>query len=118
MSKKILIVDDDPPILKGIEMVLKAGGFTTMATLKGEETIGLIESFQPDILVIDVMLQNIDGRAIAKKIKSNKKTSSLPIIVISANQSYEKDIASYGVDTFIAKPFSSALLLETISKHC
>jgi DNA-binding response OmpR family regulator len=57
------------------------------------------------------MLAGTDGRKIAQELKSQEETKSLPIIMISAHKEYEKDAHSYGVDTFVAKPFSSAHLL-------
>jgi CheY-like chemotaxis protein len=117
MSKKILVVDDDPPITKGIEMVLNNAGYTTAITLKGEETIGLVDSFKPDLILLDAMLAGLDGREIAKVLKTTAATKDIPIILISANQYMEKDIASYGIDTFVSKPFSSAHLLKIIDKY-
>jgi DNA-binding response OmpR family regulator len=118
MNKKILVIDDDPPIVKGIEMVLKNAGYSTQVSLRGEETIDLVDSFKPDLILLDVMLGAMDGREIARDLKSKDKTKHIPIVMISANHTMEKGITSYGVDTFVPKPFSSALLLETIKKYC
>jgi CheY-like chemotaxis protein len=117
MNKKILVVDDDPPIVKGIEMVLKNAGYTTQVTLKGEETIDLVKSFKPDLILLDVMLGAMDGREIARELKTAEDTKTIPIVMISANPTISKDIYAYGVDTFVPKPFSSAYLLETIQKY-
>jgi DNA-binding response OmpR family regulator len=117
-TKKILVVDDDPPITKGIEMVLNNAGYATAITLKGEETIGLVDSFKPDLILLDAMLAGLDGRLIAKELKSHKDTKHIPIVLISANQHMEKDIAAYGIDTFVSKPFSSGHLLKIIDKYC
>jgi DNA-binding response OmpR family regulator len=116
-TKKILVVDDDPPITKGIEMVLNDAGYTTKITLKGEETVGLVNSFKPDLILLDAMLTNMDGREIAKKLKSDKETKAIPIVLISAHQSMQEGISAYGIDTFIAKPFSSGHLLKIVSKY-
>jgi CheY-like chemotaxis protein len=118
MLKKILVVDDDPPIVKGIEMVLKNAGYETQVTLNGEETVDLVESFKPDLILLDVMLGTMDGRDIAKGLKNDEHTKQIPIVMISANPNVAKDIHTYGVDTFVPKPFSSALLIETIQKYC
>ena len=68
---KILVVDDDPPTLKGIEMVLKNAGYTTKVSLDGHETVTLVKSFAPDLLLLDAMLIGIDGRHIAQQLKSH-----------------------------------------------
>lgn len=118
MMKRILVVDDDPPIVKGIEMVLKNAGYETKVTLNGEETGALVQSFKPDLILLDVMLGTMDGREIARGLKSNDETKAIPIVMISANPNVAKDVYDYGVDTFVPKPFSSAYLLETIGKYC
>jgi CheY-like chemotaxis protein len=118
MTSKILVVDDDPPILKGIEMVLRNVGYDTKTTLKGEETLGLVESYQPDLILMDIMLAGMDGREIAKELKSAEATKHIPIVLISANQAMGKDIEKYGVETFISKPFSSKQLISIIEKYC
>lgn len=118
MNSKILVIDDDPPILKGIEMVLRNVGYDTKASLKGEETIELVHSYKPDLILMDVMLAGMDGREIAKELKSQEDTKHIPIVLISANQAMGKDIEKYGVETFISKPFSSKHLISIIEKYC
>ncbi len=117
MALKILVIDDDPPILKGIEMVLRNVGYDTKATLKGEETLSLVRSYKPDLILMDVMLAGMDGREIAKELKSKEATSHIPIVLISANQSMGNDIEKYGAETFISKPFSSKHLISIIEKY-
>ncbi|MCC2630652.1 MAG: response regulator [Candidatus Paceibacter sp.] len=118
MNKKVLVVDDDPPITKGIEMVLNNAGYATKITLKGEETIDLVKTFKPDLILLDAMLAGLDGREIARELKHNAETANIPIILISANQYMGQDFATFGIDTFIAKPFSSAHLLKIVDKYC
>lgn len=118
VNKKILVVDDDLPVLKGIEMVLNDAGYSTKITYRGEETMNLVESFKPDIILLDAMLQGLDGREIAKVLKHQKSTETIPIILISAHKDMEKGIAEYGIDTFISKPFSSGHLLKIVHKYC
>ncbi len=110
------MVDDDLPITKGIEMVLKNAGYETKYTLKGEETIELVNTFKPDLILMDVMLAGLDGREIAKELKSKDETKAIPIIMISANHNMEKGIEAYGVNTFVSKPFSSRHLLDVVEK--
>ena len=117
MASKILVIDDDPPILKGIEMVLKNVGYDTKTSLKGEETFDLVRSYKPDLIFLDIMLTGMDGREIAKELKATEDTKNIPIVLISANEAMGKDYAQYGVETFIAKPFSSKQLISIIEKY-
>jgi CheY-like chemotaxis protein len=87
-------------------------------TLRGEDVMNLVDSFHPDLILLDIMLGAMDGREIAKELKDGEHTKSIPIIMISANHTMAKDIEQYGVDTFVPKPFSSAHLLQTIQKYC
>lgn len=118
MMKRILVVDDDPPITKGIEMVLNNAGYSTTISLEGKHVIKLVHSFKPNLILLDAMIGDVDGRAIAKILKTNKDTRSIPIVLISAYQHMGEDIGSYGIASFISKPFSSSHLLKIVGTYC
>ena len=115
--KRILIIDDDPAILKGLEMLLTAAGYQVESSTHGEETYARIDSFKPDLVILDVMLIGLDGRDICRNIKNNKKTQDLPVMMISANSFAEEEMKGHGATTFISKPFDMTNLLGQVA-HC
>lgn len=114
---KILVVDDDPDILSVIEILLVSHGFEVSATSKGDEVISKLNSFNPDLLLMDVLLSGQDGRNICKKIKKELSFKHLPIIMISAHPAAAGAIEEYGADEFISKPFDIKNLIDKINMY-
>lgn len=113
---KILVVDDDADILSVMEILLTMKGFQVEVTAKGENTFPKIETFKPDIILLDVLISGQDGRIICRKLKSTKETMHIPIIMFSAHPGAAATIAEYGADDFIAKPFDVGNLVQKL-KH-
>jgi len=116
MSNKILVVDDDQSILEAISLILEEEEYIVQTTTKGEEVYTKLHTFKPDLILLDVLMSGKDGREICKKIKSDEKTKSIPIIMISAHPSAEKSIKECGAEDFLAKPFETKDLLQKISQ--
>jgi DNA-binding response OmpR family regulator len=114
---KILVVDDDIDILSVMEILLSMKGFDVEVTSKGENTIAKIESFKPDLILLDVLISGYDGRAICKQLKSDKSTSHIPVIMFSAHPGAAATIAEYGADDFIAKPFDVNNLMQKVNEQ-
>ena len=118
MSKKILILDDDPDILEILSLVLIEGGYEVRILSCGNTVFDEIKDFQPDLVLMDVMLAGMDGRAIWKEIKENHLTYFLPVILISGTHDLAKSLLLPGApNDFVAKPFDIDYLLERIEKH-
>ncbi len=114
---KILVVDDDIDILSVMEILLSMKGFEVEVTSKGENTFPKIESFKPDLILLDVLISGHDGRAICKQLKSNKSTRHIPIIMFSAHPGAAATISDYGADDFIAKPFDVNNLMQKVNNQ-
>ncbi|HSN09632.1 MAG TPA: response regulator [Hanamia sp.] len=114
---KILVVDDDVDILSVMEILLSMKGFDVEVTSKGENTFPKIESFKPDLILLDVLISGYDGRVICKQLKSNKSTSHIPIIMFSAHPGAAATISDYGADDFIAKPFDVNNLMQKVNNQ-
>lgn len=112
---KILVVDDDTDILSVMEILLTMKGFEVQVTSKGENTFPKIESFKPDLILLDVLISGHDGRVICKKLKSNTETSHIPVIMFSAHPGAAASIAEYGANDFIAKPFDVNNLMKKVN---
>ena len=104
--KKILIVDDEKPISDIIKFNMTKEGYEVVTAFNGRKAIELFEAEQPDIIILDLMLPEIDGLEVAKAIR---KTSSVPIIMLSAKDSeFDKVIGlELGADDYVTKPFSN-----------
>ncbi len=112
---KILVVDDDVDILSVMEILLSMKGFDVEVTSKGENTFQKIESFKPDLILLDVLISGYDGRTICKQLKSNLSTSHIPVIMFSAHPGAAATISDYGADDFIAKPFDVNNLMQKVN---
>ena len=118
-KKYILVVDDDPDILDAIRDTLEDAGYEVKTTEKGEdaESLNNISGELPALIILDVLLSGMDGRVICKKLKKQKKTKHIPIIIISAHPSAGLSSTEAGADEFIAKPFDVDFLLEKIAQY-
>jgi len=84
MSKKILIVDDDPDLVEAVSMLLEAEGMTPIAAYGGVEGLERAKSESPDLIVLDVMMPDKDGYAVAKELAANDSLSDIPVIMLTA----------------------------------
>ena len=114
---RILVVDDDTDILSVMEILLTMKGFEVEVTAKGENTFPKINTFHPDLILLDVLISGHDGRTICKQLKSNEETRHIPVIMFSAHPGAAATIADYGADDFIAKPFDVNNLIQKVNSQ-
>lgn len=110
---KILVVDDERNILEIVEAYLAVNGYLVYTSRDGSDALEKVKKIQPDLVVLDLMLPDIDGLTVCKKIRSS---SNLPIIMLTAKSS-EKDILTglkLGADDYVVKPFSPKELVARI----
>jgi two-component system alkaline phosphatase synthesis response regulator PhoP len=114
MKKKILIVDDEPSISTLIEFNLKLAGFEVLCVYDGEEVFNAIQTFRPDLVVLDLMLPKMDGIQVCRKLR--EKNNLVPIIMLTAMQDLSDKIAGLdnGADDYMTKPFSPHELISRI----
>lgn len=114
-KRKILIVDDDQDILEVIGLIMESEGHEVELMSSGQEIFEHISEFKPDLIILDVMLGNMDGRVICNSIKNTKDTFHIPIIMISATHNmadYIKNICR--PDDILAKPFDIFNLIHKV----
>jgi DNA-binding response OmpR family regulator len=114
---RILVVDDDIDILSVMEVLLTMKGFEVQVTARGENTFSKIASFNPDLILLDVLISGHDGRAICRQLKENQETKHIPVIMFSAHPGAAATITDYGADDFIAKPFDVSSLMKKIQEQ-
>jgi excisionase family DNA binding protein len=117
-KKKILIVDDDAEIVELIvDVLIRDGRFEVKTASSGYEAGIMTHQFNPDLIILDYMLPDINGNIVCKTIKSNPDFAATRIIIVSGvvNQSEIEDLLSAGAEDFMKKPFNIAELIDKIS---
>ncbi len=118
MGKKILVLDDNEDILETLALLLAEWGYEIRTYNSGERVFEKIRDFKPDLVLMDVMLGDLDGRLICRSIKENRLTLSLPVILISGTHTPAECMHLPGApNNFVVKPFDMSYLLATIAKH-
>ncbi|MFL2667676.1 MAG: phosphate regulon transcriptional regulator PhoB [Burkholderiales bacterium] len=116
MAGTILIVEDEPAIAELIDVALKRSGHHTLCANSVEEATRLIDRALPDLALIDWMLPGATGIDLIKRIRSNKRTQSMPIIMLTAKADEDDKLIGLekGADDYITKPFSPKELVARI----
>ena len=117
-KKKILVVDDEPNILKLVSFILTSKDYEVIGASSGAECISKAKSEKPDMIVLDVMMPKMDGFETASRLKSDAATRSIPILMLSSKAQFEdkmKGIDSGAMD-YITKPFEKDELLQKIKE--
>ncbi len=118
MDESILIVDDSPYIVDGLVALLKRKGFTPIASHGGGEAISILATTKPDLILLDIMMEPMDGWETLEHIKANPDTRDLPVLMFSAKKisSGEAQEHSLNIEDFVSKPVNPAQLLESIKR--
>tara|TARA_B100000579_G_scaffold137603_1_gene111685 strand:+ start:4045 stop:4713 length:669 start_codon:yes stop_codon:yes gene_type:complete len=116
MSKKILIVDDEPDILEFLRYNLEANGYIVETALNGEQCLKKIVNFHPSLVILDIMMPRMNGVETCQKIKANKSLEDVVVVFLSARNEEFTQIACYdaGGEDFISKPIQPKLLIKKI----
>jgi DNA-binding response OmpR family regulator len=115
MTKRILIVDNDPDILEVMEEALNYEGFEVFTLKHTDNIFSSLDQFKVDILLIDYILDGINGGELCHQVKSSDNTMQLPVIIMSAYPRVLKSLGYYGCDMFLPKPFDLNELVNNIS---
>ena len=104
--KKILIIDDDHDLLFGLTALLTNKGYNIMTLSEAQEACDAAVHFHPDVILLDLHLKDGDGRQICRELKSNNKTKSVPILMISSDVELSKIVEDCPVDALMEKPLT------------
>ena len=116
MSKKILLVDDDPGVHLIIVPILTKAGYSAVSAKNGEQALQLALNERPDLIILDVIMPGIKGRDLCRKIRAYEVLKDTPVIFLTAKDS-EEDIQAEleaGAVTHLTKPVNPNELLKTI----
>lgn len=113
----VLVVDDEPDLVELIAYNLQQQGHSVLSASNGLAGLELAKSRQPDLLVLDVMMPEINGIEVARRLRSQTETASIPIIMLTAKseETHELEGLGAGADDYITKPFSMQVLLARIN---
>ncbi|MEO8599002.1 MAG: response regulator [bacterium] len=116
MTYKILIADDEPNIVISLEFLMQQSGYEVATARDGEDAMQKITSFQPDLLLLDIMLPKLNGFEVCQRIRENSDLNRIKIIMLSAKGreiEVSKGIA-LGADAYVTKPFSTKDLIAQV----
>lgn len=118
-NTKILVVDDIPANLEVVTETLSSQGYTIAAVTSGERALRWLETYEADLILLDIQMPGIDGFETCQKIKINAKTADIPIIFITALSDIESTAKGFslGAVDYISKPFQEAELLARVNTH-
>jgi len=116
MSRRVLIVDDEPNIVTSLEFLMRGDDYEVLVARNGEEALQLAESFRPDIVVLDVMMPQRSGFEVCQKIRENPVLGDVKIVMLTAKgRDLEKDRGlNLGANAYVTKPFSTKELMNTV----
>ena len=116
MSKRILVVDDEMYIVNILDFTLHGEGWEVVSANNGEDALRTLLKFEPDLVILDVMMPRIDGVEVCRAIKAREESADTPVILLSAkdrDKDREEGLEA-GADLYLTKPFSPARLVEEI----
>lgn len=113
MGKTILVVDDEEDILHLLDYNLRKAGFAPILAKDGPEAIGLAEAAAPELIILDIMLPNMEGTEVLRRLKANPSVAAIPVIMLTAKGEEVDKIVGFelGAEDYITKPFSPRELI-------
>ncbi len=116
--QKILIVDDEPNILIALTFLFEKEGYVVENAVDGKDAVEKTHAFQPDVIVLDVMMPYLNGFEAAKQIRQIPSMDNTPIFFLTAKGSYDDKMKGYesGGEYYITKPFDNDHLLRLVNE--
>lgn len=119
MAKKILIVDDEPDIVKVVGFRLKKEGYLVEIAVDGQQGLEMALAVHPDLILLDVTLPKMNGYEVCKRLKSDEKLKEIPVVFMTASLAtggFAENFPSTGAQGYVFKPFDYQHLLNEIQK--
>jgi CheY-like chemotaxis protein len=116
MSKRLLIIDNDAEVLNVMQEALVYEGFEVKIQEEANDIFEVIEDYQPDLIMIDYILNGINGGETCNEIKVNPITRHIPVVIVSAYSKVILSLGNYRSDAFLAKPFGLDELVQVVNK--
>jgi len=119
MARKVLVIEDHPPTVELLRLVLQTGGYEVAIALDGPVGLRKAAAEHPDLILLDVMMPELDGFEVCRRLKADPATCRIPVIMVSVKASPENFLfgEQAGACLYITKPFENQKLLEAIEKN-
>ena len=114
---RILVADDEPAITALVAEMLRYAGFTVVRAHGGAEAVSLARNERPDLILLDVMMPDLDGRDACKVLKMDQSLRDVPVILFSSADERDIPWGGAGADGFLQKPFSIRALPDLVRRH-
>jgi DNA-binding response OmpR family regulator len=118
MAKKILIVDDEENIVISMEFLVKQAGYTLQIARNGEEALEKVANFEPDLILLDVMMPKINGFEVCRRVRENSNWQDIKIIMLTA-KGREVEVTkglALGANAYVIKPFSTREVMAEVKR--
>lgn len=119
MKKRILVVDDEMDIVRGLQMALEANGYEVLCAFDGPTAITLTYKHHPDLIILDVVMPKMSGYHVCKELKASDRCKSIPILMLSASGQRIDKFLGYeaGVNEYLTKPIDTHSLLKKVKDY-
>jgi len=115
-AKTILVIDDEATTLRIVDETLSRAGYRVLTASSGEEGLKLAKDNNPDVIITDVVMPQMDGFMLFKELKREEATKDKNVLVLSSRENVGDTFRRFGADSFLTKPVDPKLLLEQIKK--
>lgn len=116
---RVVCIEDEPEMIELVRLILSRKGFEVMGATSGRAGLRLVEQLQPDLVLLDLMMPDMDGWEVYQKMKANAETCHIPVVIVTAKaQSIDRMLGLHiaKVDDYITKPFGPSELLGSIER--
>ena len=117
-AKRVLICDDDPVILRLLQVNLELEGYEVLLAHHGENALEVAHAEHPDLIILDIMMPRLDGYQTCERLKSDDSTKEIPVVFLSA-KAQQSDIEkgrTFGVSEYVTKPFDPNDLVDVVER--
>jgi CheY-like chemotaxis protein len=119
MNAKILIVEDDPDIMRILTHVLQGAGFQVVPAYGGEDAIRKVKLHKPDLVLTDLAMPKVSGVEVIEVIKTDPDTQHIPVVAVTAHvwDGLAQSAGQVGCDGYISKPFTAKQIIQEVYRH-
>ena len=117
-KKTILVVDDEPELVTLIRRILEKNGYRVVCAYDGRQVFDVLKKQRPDLILLDIMMPEMNGFEVLARLKGDRETSSIAVILLTARDEFQEMITGYdtGTDYYITKPFTRTQLIKGINR--
>jgi len=115
MNRKLVLIDDDPDMLALTRLMLSRQGFEIVEAHDGNQGLATVQQAKPDVVLLDLMLPDIDGWEVCRRLKADPQTKDIPVLIISARPKPKTGQVDVEIAGYISKPFQSTHLVASIN---